>query len=184
MVKRFLEAADLPEGRSKREFLWTPQELELNSAVAEFPADIDFLLTCTRRGLEIACRGIVYTTVEVQCVRCLEKFPVEIREEVEFLVRLTAGAPLSVKLWEEDIARVDPHSGKVDLSPRIRDEVILAVPQYPLCSPDCKGLCPICGANLNKTTCEHYQTQQPSRKEVDPRWDVLVQYLESQKNKK
>lgn len=106
----------------------------------------------------------------------------EIREDISFLVRLVAGAPLSAELWEEDIVRVDPQVGKIDLSPRVRDAIILAVPAYPLCSPDCKGLCPVCGANLNKTTCEHVQTQ-ISTKPVDPRWEVLKQYLESKRTK-
>ncbi len=183
MIKVYLEAAGLPEGRSKQEFLWTPEQLELVMVNTKFPASVDLLLGCTRRGLEINCRGIVYTTVEVQCVRCLEPFPVEIREEINFMVRLTAGAPLSVELWEEDIARVDPQTGKVNLSPRVRDAVLLAIPQYPLCSPDCKGLCPVCGANLNKTTCEHMKSENTQRI-IDPRWDTLRQYLESKKNKK
>jgi uncharacterized protein len=43
---------------------------------------------------------------------------------------------------------------EVDLSPLIREQVLLALPTRPLCEDDCRGLCPHCGVNLNRTTCE------------------------------
>lgn len=42
----------------------------------------------------------------------------------------------------------------VDLTDDIREAIILAFPSYPVCKPDCKGLCPQCGANRNERACE------------------------------
>ena len=50
----------------------------------------------------------------------------------------------------------------INLGPFLRDEIILSVPIKPLCSEKCMGLCPICGVNLNKTTCEHSKTKEKS----------------------
>ena len=61
---------------------------------------------------------------------------------------------------------VDEHD-VVDLASWARDAYILALPQTLLCRPDCLGLCPDCGANLNEDP-EHAHERAP-----DPRWDAL-----------
>ncbi len=43
---------------------------------------------------------------------------------------------------------------EVDLRPAIREEWVLEIPAFVLCTPDCKGLCPTCGANLNLGACD------------------------------
>ncbi|HLX87792.1 MAG TPA: DUF177 domain-containing protein, partial [Acidimicrobiales bacterium] len=43
--------------------------------------------------------------------------------------------------------------GDVDLEPLVRDAVLLELPQAPLCRPDCRGLCPVCGVNRNDEAC-------------------------------
>ena len=55
--------------------------------------------------------------------------------------------------------RVDPDAfpiehGQLDLAPMVREEVLLAVPDAPLCRPDCAGLCPTCGADRNAAPCD------------------------------
>jgi uncharacterized protein len=47
----------------------------------------------------------------------------------------------------------DDHT--VDLGEAIRDTLVMETPFVVLCQPDCKGLCPVCGANLNKEDCGH-----------------------------
>jgi len=48
-----------------------------------------------------------------------------------------------------------PEDGNIDLSPIIREYMLLETPIKPLCKPDCLGLCIICGENLNAIACEH-----------------------------
>jgi uncharacterized protein len=70
--------------------------------------------------------------------------------------------------------RVDPEAfpiehGQLDLAPMVREEVLLGVPDAPLCRPDCPGLCPTCGADLQAGSCD-------CPTEVrDERWAVLDQ---------
>jgi uncharacterized protein len=59
--------------------------------------------------------------------------------------------------------------GQVDLGPMVRESLLLAIPDAPLCRDDCRGLCPVCGADLNTSTCD-CQTAVP-----DERWAMLDQ---------
>lgn len=48
-----------------------------------------------------------------------------------------------------------PEDANIDLGPLVREYLLLEMPISPVCRPDCKGLCPICGANLNEETGKH-----------------------------
>lgn len=73
---------------------------------------------------------------------------------------------LGMELAEDDLDLYGYENEQVDLTPLFRDQVILAVPFAPLCREDCKGLCPQCGADRNRETCD-------CKPPVDPRWAAL-----------
>ena len=56
----------------------------------------------------------------------------------------------------------------VDLDPILREQVLLSLPEYPVCQEGCKGLCSVCGKNLNEGECGC------DRKVPDPRWAGLA----------
>jgi DUF177 domain-containing protein len=58
---------------------------------------------------------------------------------------------------------------QIDLGAMIREHILLEAPLAPLCRPDCAGLCPTCGTDLNLSTCDCVVT------DVDPRWEALTQ---------
>src|SRR5207302_11514852 len=61
-----------------------------------------------------------------------------------------------------------PLSGdQLDLAPLARDAVLLDLPLAPVCTDDCQGLCPECGANRNDGDCGHSEVP------TDPRWAAL-----------
>ena len=61
---------------------------------------------------------------------------------------------------------------RLDLSAWARDVIALSLPEQILCRPDCAGLCPVCGKNLNDEPHEHTETT------VDPRWSALERLRE------
>ncbi len=62
----------------------------------------------------------------------------------------------------------ETYRGKViDLDPLVREQLLLALPRYPVCQDSCKGLCPVCGQNLNEKDCGC------DRHVPDPRWAGL-----------
>ena len=91
--------------------------------------------------------GVLVTgTAEVElhgeCVRCLSA--VEDRVEVDLQeLFVYPGSEAD----EEEASRLE--GDLIDLEPLLRDAVVLELPFQPLCRPDCAGLCPQCGANLN-----------------------------------
>jgi uncharacterized protein len=73
---------------------------------------------------------------------------------------------------EDDDSYVVVEDKELDLDELIYSDIILEMPVKFLCSEDCKGLCPTCGANLNKTTCKC------SKSQVDPRMAILRQLID------
>jgi uncharacterized protein len=127
------------------------------------PLRVDLKATESTSG-EVVVRGTIEGTLAQECRRCLDPVDVPLREEVTFVF-----SPPDLLGGEDDgEIRVLPAGElELDLSEPIRDEVVLAAPTYTLCDPECKGLCPHCGADLNETTCDCGAT------EPDPRWDAL-----------
>jgi uncharacterized protein len=68
---------------------------------------------------------------------------------------------------QEGVYALDADSGVADLIRPLREELILAAPEFPVCSDTCRGLCPVCGNNRNESECDCRSTG------GDPRWDVL-----------
>ncbi len=178
-MSEFLEIANIPEGETFFEFVWSPMQLGLQDTAYPFTTEIKFDFTCNRHGLEISCYGFATTDVELVCVRCLEKFGLAIREPIDFVIRLMQNAAVQVELWQEDTVTVNRLGGKINLKPRVHDAIILGIPQFPVCDDNCRGLCQVCGANLNEEKCAHSQ-----EKPRDSRMEKLQEYLDLIKGKK
>jgi uncharacterized protein len=113
----------------------------------------------------------VTTTLELDCSRCLEAFTVPIDAKFDVLF-LPAGANTGdgeQEVAEEDLGVSFYKDDTIDLGEVLREQFYLALPMKPLCREDCRGLCPVCGRNRNRETCD-CQTEW-----VDPRLDALRQ---------
>ncbi|HZT05438.1 MAG TPA: DUF177 domain-containing protein [Chloroflexota bacterium] len=102
----------------------------------------------------IVVRGHIDTVIEVECSRCLDPFPfpisMDFEEEFRPSINITTGAPL--ELAEDEALRIDEHH-VLDLTELVRQYLLTNAPLQPVCSPDCRGLCPTCGADLNEQAC-------------------------------
>jgi uncharacterized protein len=67
-----------------------------------------------------------------------------------------------------DVVYLHPETDTINLTDDIRDYALLAIPMKSLCSENCKGLCPNCGANLNDGPCKCKEEK------IDPRWEPLL----------
>jgi uncharacterized protein len=121
------------------------------------------LVTRTTHGLLLQSR--LHAQISAECVRCLNGFSQPLEAE---LTELYAFTPDSAT----ESGFLLPENGIIDIGPVVREEMLLAIPINPLCSPDCKGLCPICGENLNETVCNHEDEN------IDPRLSVLRTLLD------
>ncbi len=107
-------------------------------------------VTRTTQGLLIQVLLEAVTTLD--CVRCLG--PATQTLEVDF-TDLYAFSPTSAT----ESGLIVPENGKIDLAPIVREEMLVALPISPLCRPDCKGLCPVCGENLNDVPAHHHNDE-------------------------
>jgi uncharacterized protein len=147
--------------------------------IREFPFDFDsvFLppdtqlsdlngvvrVTRTAQGLLVEVKLQAGTTVD--CVRCLTEFSQPLVTDFTDLYAFNQNSVTESGL-------IFPENGKINLTPSVRDEMLVSIPINPVCKPDCKGLCPVCGENLNETSCEH------TDENIDPRSDTLESLLE------
>jgi DUF177 domain-containing protein len=127
----------------------------------------------TNQGLLVD--GWVELTLELSCNRCLKdfEFPLHVNFEEQFYptVDVVSGLPLA-PFDEDEIFPIDEHH-QVDLTEAIRQNVLLALPMVAVCKPDCKGLCPQCGHDLNLGQCA-------CEPEVDARLSVLKTLLQNE----
>ena len=106
-----------------------------------------------------------HTKIDLECGLCLEAFVGALH--FEFVELYTF--PTHVK---DDTELVLPDDFQGDLTPLVREYVQLEVPISAVCREGCQGLCPVCGENLNYTTCDH------SDEVADPRLEVLRSLLD------
>lgn len=84
-----------------------------------------------------------------ECVRCLEDFTQSLRTHYTELFTFSFRRNVETDL-------IVPDDGHINLAPLTRDYLLLELPIKPICRPECRGLCPVCGMNLNETVCEHH----------------------------
>jgi len=151
----------------------------------EFHADGSAHLAgrATKMGRKVLVQARAVMKLKGQCKRCLK--PVAVDEQVEMIRTWVPHEPAHKseprkserheRRGEEVEATFDPdtvdeesYQGKeIDLSPAVREQILLSVPAAPLCGEDCKGLCPKCGKDLNEGDCGC------DRSVIDPRWAAL-----------
>lgn len=103
-------------------------------------------------------------TLNLTCDRCGKAFTQE--KEISY------GCTLAEEVQNEDSGEIVLlEDGKADVGDLARTAFILGMDMKNLCSEDCKGLCPRCGADLNLGPCS-------CKKETDPRWAALGKLLE------
>jgi uncharacterized protein len=115
-------------------------DLELRA----FSGDVE--MGRTSQGIVVQGKFSGETTLE--CVRCLNEFDQALNME---MTELYAFDSRSVS----ESGLIIPDDAHIDLAPLIREYALLEIPIKPICKPDCKGLCPVCGENLNEADCGH-----------------------------
>jgi len=127
----------------------------------------------SRTGRSILARAHLTTAIEGYCSRCLTpivaKIDVDIEEEALPSIDIDSGLPVN-QAEEPDALRLDSHH-ELDLGEPIREAISLAEPISMLCRDNCRGLCLVCGVDLNNVT-EHDHADDT----VDPRLAALAEW--------
>jgi uncharacterized protein len=112
----------------------TASDLDIETSDIKFEAPIDITVRIIKEQDDVYATVNIAGTMIQECARCLEKFGVPLKGRYEFVYS----------------AKDKP---VIDLTEDIRQEIMLNYPLKPLCADGCKGLCPVCGKNLNQGQC-------------------------------
>ncbi len=117
---------------------------------------------------EIRVSGHLNVRMETECDRCLEPAACPIDTDFTLFYRPVEDGYGDEKEIDLDEAEMGFYDGDgIDLNEVLREQVILSMPMQKVCSPDCKGMCPVCGQNRNLADCEC------TLEATDPRWSAL-----------
>jgi uncharacterized protein len=121
--------------------------------------------------------GHATTRLMLECGRCLDDFelPFDATFELRYVPAIDAATEAEREISEDDLATSFYREGHLDVIEMLREQFQLALPMKPLCAEACRGLCPECGANLNRTDCGC------TPKWEDPRLAVLKGLLKPEK---
>jgi len=139
-----------------------------------------------RLGERVLLRARAKAEVDAPCGRCLTPVPETV--PVDFSITFVpaekpprgggedpeAGehgkARVAASFRDADVSEEHYAGREIDLDPVVREQILLALPAYPLCQEGCKGLCAVCGQNLNERECGC------DRALPDPRWAGLEKF--------
>lgn len=138
-------------------------DIDLTNAAVHGEAGFDATLRSLSDGL--VARGDVTVEADLSCNRCLDVNTETLTVPFEQVFRHEP-QDADDEMWVEN-------GSWVDLEPAIHDEVTLSLPIVPVCRPDCRGLCPTCGANLNTDPCDGHDD------DADSPFAVLKDLFES-----
>ncbi len=144
-----------------------------NGGLAEAGAtsiDAEIVATHTNPGAYL--EGDARATISEQCSRCLRPIetPIESHFAEQYYTTIDVVSGDAKDAPPPDTKRIGSDF-KIDLTPLLREELILATPLAPLCKPDCKGLCLECGRDQNEDPHDHDAP-------VDERWSKLSKLKE------
>jgi uncharacterized protein len=117
------------------------------------PVKLDIDLTRSEDRCRLA--GRVTAPLELSCSRCAEPFawPVDAAFDLSYLPQTAKAGEGEQEVQEEDLGIAFYDGQVIDLGQLMREQFYLSMPMKPLCSEQCKGLCPQCGTNLNQSGC-------------------------------
>lgn len=149
MSELIIETASIPDDGTFEQIIESYTSDALVDSVKEQELSVSFVVQ--KLDAEILVRGQVYGHIIQDCSRCLHQATCEIL--VPFAQAYPSDQPI------------------IDIEPEVRDALVLSLPDKPLCQEECKGLCPMCGANKNEMPCSCVQPVN------DPRLSKLKELL-------
>jgi uncharacterized protein len=161
--------------------VFQPADLAAGEEEYRVTAPVDLRMVIHKDHNRFRLVGTVKTELELACSRCLEPFKMPVDREFD-LRYLPAGAAEpendddEAEVEDDDVAVTFYRDEQIDLNELLREQFYLALPMKPLCSEDCKGICPQCGTNRNTASCDCTPQWE------DPRLAGLKSLLEKRKH--
>ncbi|HEY8909209.1 MAG TPA: DUF177 domain-containing protein [Desulfosporosinus sp.] len=138
---------------------------DLGTEALSFQTPVRVQLQVNNTGKAMLVHGTIDTELKATCGRCLEPFvyPLSLTFQDEWIFRAQATEDLleTALLLDKD---------EIEINERIFEQIVLALPMKFICSAECQGLCPTCGANRNLSPCRCGEDN------IDPRLAALAKW--------
>ncbi len=159
-----IQVAGLSDGVHEFSFREPVAEVDLGQ---EFSGEVEVDVMLEKSGKQLYVKAVVRAGGVFPCDRCTIPFSLALRSTFQMLY---VWGPADEELLDSTEVRVIPAGlPVVNLADDVRETVLLAVPLKLLCTEECRGLCPRCGADLNKESCV-------CPPESDARWATLRRF--------
>jgi uncharacterized protein len=153
----FIEIEDLQPEPLHVRHAYEAGELKFEHDDASLLAPVTVEFTLTHQGRDLQIEGEMSTEIRRLCSRCLRecRHPLSTRFNLCYLPQpASSGRDEEIELKDRDLAIGFYDGIRLDVDLMSLEQIELSLPMKFLCSDDCKGLCPKCGANLNVTRCD------------------------------
>jgi uncharacterized protein len=129
---------------------------DLSKIDFDFESPLQSEVKIKKAGQSVLITGKVQTILRLQCVRCLKEFFYPLSSIFELTLHPLKEAPSEeeVELGSEEMESSFFEGGEIHLSEVACEQIFLEIPYQPICQEDCKGLCSMCGKDLNLSSCE------------------------------
>lgn len=147
-----LDLSQLDRGRMEASFRIPPESPVLEGFGGEILEPIDLDVTARRPSggtwvMEVVLAGAVTRA----CRRCLARVEMALEDRFRLVCQV---ADRAEDTGDDDVILLEPRALRLDLAKPVRDRLFLETDPYPLCRPDCAGICTRCGWNLNEGSCD------------------------------
>jgi len=139
--------------------------LQLGNEDYFFQVPVDVQADVTNTGKSLLVKGKVFSIINVNCSRCLKEYPFHLDFEFE-----DEWQPAEFAEPDEEEGAFLFDKDEFCIDNRISEHILLHIPMKFMCSEDCKGLCPKCGADRNQGSCACTDG------DIDPRLEILFQW--------
>jgi len=133
----------------------------VEDGICKFPTLLKAALRAQQIGDIVEVDGNISTSVRLDCGRCLQPFELPLASSFELTYSRKEPAAKhgdadqeELELTTEDIGLIYFQGEEINLRNEIQEQVVMALPVRALCKPDCRGLCPVCGIDLNTAECQ------------------------------
>ena len=145
MVIDVIDIMQSANGEIAREFEYNPSnDLIVSLPDGKFSAPVRVSAVLWLEGKNVLADIQLSYNITSSCSRCLESATCEVTHN--YFAKYSLHPEEGEYLYK---------SGKVDLTASVNEEIVISQPTVVYCKSDCKGLCPVCGANLNNVDCGH-----------------------------
>lgn len=126
-----------------------------------------------KKESEVIVKGVINCNVEQECSRCLNPLSMDIKSQINVVYHSDKDIIKEghYELKSDELDTGFYKNDILDIDELLIEQLLLNIPMKPLCSPNCKGLCPKCGIDLNLTQCNCEIS------EINPQLALLKQLL-------